>query len=66
MLADANPCFTCTRFRGVKQDREQEETERYVCDAFPNGVPFAIAFGPNQHAEPYPGDRGIQYERAER
>jgi hypothetical protein len=32
---------------------------------FPEGIPDAIAFGRVLHVRPYPGDHGIQYERAE-
>lgn len=32
------------------------------CDAFPDEIPLDIARGRVKHTEPYPGDRGIQYE----
>ncbi|MBX4215694.1 hypothetical protein KW797_01975 [Candidatus Parcubacteria bacterium] len=35
------------------------------CDAFPNGIPFEIANGSNDHAAPFPGDNGIQFEPRE-
>lgn len=34
----------------------------YRCAAFPDGVPEEIYSGRNPHTEPYPGDRGIQFE----
>jgi len=46
------PCMTCKHFRG-----------QGICGAFPEGIPAEIYSGDNKHREPYPGDRGIQYER---
>jgi len=51
----------CAYFLGVKQDDDDEVTERPFCHAFPDGIPSEIASGPNLHTEPYPGDNGIQY-----
>ena len=47
-------CYTrqCKYFIGVKQDNEEEETERVVCKAFPDGIPNEIAYGNNLHAKP--------------
>lgn len=47
------PCWTCI----------YKHSGRSTCDAFPKGIPVEIATGQNQHREPVPGDRGIQYER---
>ena len=33
-----------------------------ICKAFPKGIPEEIAYGPNLHLKPYPGDHGIQFE----
>ena len=52
----------CKHFIGVKNDGD-ESTERPVCKAFPEGIPFVIAYEDNLHIEPYPGDGGIQYEQ---
>jgi hypothetical protein len=38
------------------------EGQKWICAAFPNGIPEEIAYGPNLHIAPYPGDNGIQYE----
>ena len=35
------------------------------CEAFPKGIPYAIAWGDNLHTKPFPGDNGIQYEPEE-
>jgi len=33
-----------------------------TCLAFPDGIPDEILYGETEHAEPYPGDNGIQFE----
>jgi hypothetical protein len=53
----------CKHFSGVSQPDGTEATERNVCRAFPDGIPRAIAYGSNKHTAPYPGDRGIRYEK---
>jgi len=62
----ANPeCYKrkCKHFIGVKQPDGTEMSERVYCKAFPDGIPYDIAYGDNRHTEPYKGDHGIQYER---
>ena len=39
-----------------------ESTEMPVCAAFPDGIPFEISYGDNDHLMPVEGDHGIQYE----
>lgn len=46
-------CYDCVHFRGAKVGK---------CDAFPDQIPKKIWFGKSQHREPFPGDRGIQFE----
>ena len=46
------PCMTCKHFDA-----------QGICEAFPDGIPAEIYSGHNKHTKPYPGDRGIQYER---
>ena len=54
----------CRHFVGVKQDNEDEETERIVCKAFPDGIPEKIAYGTNQHEKPLPDqENDIVYEK---
>lgn len=46
-------CLNCVHF-----NRDKWAT----CDAFPDGIPFAITSGVYDHRQPYPGDNGIQFE----
>jgi len=59
-------CFArkCSHFTGVDQPDGTERTERVVCEAFPKGIPSEIAYGKNLHLKPFPGDRGIQFEKS--
>ena len=47
----------CKHFIGVKQDNEEETTERVVCKAFPDGIPDEIAYGKNKHSKPIRGQK---------
>lgn len=64
-MIEAPRCWErgCIHYVGIKQDSSEEDTERPVCAAFPDGIPDAIAYGPNQHTEPFDGDHGIQFEQ---
>lgn len=46
---------------------EERRCRQYLgearCEAFPDGIPEEIAHGDNDHTRPYPGDRGLRYER---
>ena len=50
----------CKYYTGVKNDGD-ETTERVVCEAFPDGIPDEIAYGENDHTEPFEGDSGISF-----
>lgn len=54
MLSEAK-CFSrkCAHYEGADSD-EEEENERHVCAAFPNGIPMEIAYGDNLHLIPLP------------
>ena len=60
-------CYTrkCIHYLGVSQPDGTELTEINICDAFPDGIPFQIAYGDNKHLKPYKGDHGIQFEPIE-
>jgi hypothetical protein len=61
-------CFirNCKYYLGVKQDNEDETTERNYCAAFPNMIPFEIAYDNNLHDKPFPGqDNNIIFERGD-
>ena len=70
MLAEPK-CFPrrCRWFMGVKtlpNTDIPENAELYqvpYCQAFPNGIPAEIAYGHNDHTEPYPEDGGIRFEK---
>ena len=65
MLSFVNKCFDrkCKHFIGIKQPDGTELSERYVCKAFPKGIPAEIYLGENLHLEPVKGDNGIQFEK---
>lgn len=35
----------------------------YLCEAFLDGIPPEIWIGKTDHSKPYPGDRGIRFEK---
>jgi hypothetical protein len=53
---------SCKHFRGISST-EEERDQRPVCAAFPLGIPDEIAYGDNDHTEPYLGDNGVRYEK---
>jgi hypothetical protein len=50
------PCFACKHFDWSKPV--------YRCAAFPEEIPEPILLFQHDHSEPYPGDRGILFERS--
>jgi hypothetical protein len=56
----------CKHFAGVAQDAEEEDSERSVCPAFPDGIPDDIVSGRDDHLTVRPGPHGrTVYEREE-
>lgn len=47
-------CMLCKHF--IYADRPK-------CTAFPDMIPFEIVVGDADHRLPYPGDKGIKFER---
>ena len=39
-----------------------EDTGKWVCEAFPKGIPHGLIEGLFDHRNPHPDDRGIQFE----
>lgn len=56
---DQSLCLDCEHYIGLRGVRE-----RYVCTAFPDGIPDEILFDGADHTVPWPGDRGIQFKKA--
>ncbi len=52
-------CWTrkCIRFTGVHQPEGTEVGEVNVCSAFPEGIPYEIAYGDNKHLTPCCGQK---------
>ena len=51
-------CCDCIYF----QDGPGIVKERWACQAFPKGIPLAIASGEHDHTKPYPGDNGLRFK----
>jgi len=49
-------CYTrhCKYYKGISSFGE-EESEKNICDAFPDGIPDEIAYGNNNHSSHFPG-----------
>ena len=60
----------CKHWQGTREKpgTEQQDFPVFIhtCAAFPypREIPDEIADGTNDHTTPYPGDNGIQYEKA--
>ena len=54
LRASFTNCDICKHYHGLSE-----------CDAFPDGIPEDILTREHDHAEPYPGDGGIQFEAIE-
>jgi len=58
-------CFACKHFLGMREVPGDEDglppDTVACCEAFPNGIPDAIARG-FDHTKPYKGDHGIRFE----
>jgi hypothetical protein len=63
-------CSSCRRFHATYTEvadpgmGEDTDAAELVCDAFPLGIPSAIAEDGFDHRKPYPGDGGRRYQPA--
>jgi len=48
-------CNFCRHYRG-------SDGKRFMCAAFPSGIPDAIIDGEFDHTQPYEGDGGIRFQ----
>jgi len=55
----------CDRCKHYNVDNSLPMKGGQKCAAFPDGIPDEIWLGKNDHTKPYPGDHGIQFEKAE-
>ncbi len=53
MIGEPPVCMWCKHFH---------RSRHWGCDAFPAGIPDEIWYHRNHHIQPFPGDRGIQFE----
>ena len=65
MLLEPN-CYKrkCKHYIGIIQPDGTEETETNSCKAFPEGIPYEIAYGNNKHSKPVEDQKNdIVYEQ---
>jgi len=57
MILEKQPvCMACKHY-------DREDLKKPSCAAFPVGIPDEIWLQGNDHTKPFPGDKGIRFER---
>lgn len=62
ILPHSSQCATCKHFSGVIQPDGSEQTERFSCEAFPDGIAAEVILNVIDHTKPIAGDHGIHWE----
>lgn len=55
----------CKYFKGVYQPYNTETKEKYICEAYEDGIPDEILSGEINHDESFKNDDNITYEEYE-
>ena len=54
----------CSQYLGISQPDQTELSEVHYCLAFPDGIPYEISAGENDHLKPFKDqDNEIVYEK---
>ncbi|MFP4459143.1 MAG: hypothetical protein ACLFSQ_06125 [Candidatus Zixiibacteriota bacterium] len=60
------PCILCKNNKLKGKPFYEIRPGKFACDAFPNGIPYEIINGDNQHEKPLPEqENGIVFEMIE-
>ena len=61
LVGSGAPCARCVHYQGTLANGP-DSPPRFVCAAFPAGIPREILDGSNDHTQPINGDHGILFE----
>lgn len=52
-------CSRCKRFN--EKIQLVDGRAKFVCEAFPDGIPDSVFMNEADHSKPFPGDGGLQF-----